>query len=784
MPTSDEYLPSATQHQPESEPASASESPVSKFGLSPRTLLLPPDQTLAPLLSSPTLLSLPLLEISTLDSLPVALSPDQSFKSSLSVSLPRPCEFKSTPVSAVDVASLSSESPEFSESKSSQGEPIPFLLASPEAPSNAPTSAHSTLLQRPPGLKTVDSVSSPLDITPAFVLSAPRLGCQAQLIYEAPSTLAHLLASMLNISSTIPTFVRKFQSKIEDFGNSQNDAFKTSEPCNISTQQLRLGQLTPRGTRLVFDPGDTTALSLGPEKAFFAVSTYFLHSLALAHTFPCFPAPHAALARDLSDSNPTRFRPRRPLIQSFVPRRSSFDTDAPVTAADRYTTARAPRRPARLFTTLHTPQTLRNLRLFPSVQGQFRVSPEVPTTRHPKTFVSANRRHAAISSPSPRSTPASLIPVPTLDDLIVFDPGGVGFVLELAHEDLATFDKEDGQDLSPPGGVRPIRALGQALGSKVTRALPPSITLATVVLYLLSRTQFYSMIELSAKIIWELFIAKIVSAYKLTVLGHGNWFFGDALRTTEYSLPVHLDKHVELFQPTTAFNRAKGKRTTFCFSPAHNVAPPLSSDNKISVAGFVSQVALQRGRFRPSGRRYTIAITAYSEQFANFADFWAFYEEQVPQALNTCFTSVSVNVRTCLKLELRWKTTLHPRCKHSESNTLSLRVMVMTSKLFGRPNWHNRAVQSFLESLPKGAYAVLFNPAGRDAYGPPLPDRAIPDVSVQADLFRIFLNGGPVLIDTSAAAPSFGAFVALLNDVRLTHGRPSLGFLNIRFYTC
>ncbi|KAH9160734.1 hypothetical protein EDB89DRAFT_2235544 [Lactarius sanguifluus] len=162
MPTSDEYLPSATQHQPESEPASASESPVSKFGLSPRTLLLPPDQTLAPLLSSPTLLSLPLLEISMLDLLPVALSPDQSFKSSLSVSLPRPCEFESTPVSAVDVASLSSESPEFSESKSSQGEPIPFLLASPEAPSNAPTSAHSTLLQRPPGLKTVDSVSSPL----------------------------------------------------------------------------------------------------------------------------------------------------------------------------------------------------------------------------------------------------------------------------------------------------------------------------------------------------------------------------------------------------------------------------------------------------------------------------------------------------------------------------------------------------------------------------------------------------------------------------------------------
>ncbi|KAH9169634.1 hypothetical protein EDB89DRAFT_2196357 [Lactarius sanguifluus] len=261
MPTSDEYLPLATQHQPESEPASASESPVSKFGLSPRTLLLPPDQTFAPLLSSPTLLSLPLLEISTLDSLPVALSPDQSFKSSLSVSLPRPCEFKSTPVSAVDVASLSSESPEFSESKSSQGEPIPFLLASPEAPSNAPTSAHSTLLQRPPGLKTVDSVSSPLDITPAFRIVfrtlTPTITVSLWFLLRTLVTAA-VLALMLNISPTVPTFVPNSHA---------------------------------RGTRLVFDPGDTTALSLGPEKAFFAVSTYFLHSLALAHTFPCFPAP-------------------------------------------------------------------------------------------------------------------------------------------------------------------------------------------------------------------------------------------------------------------------------------------------------------------------------------------------------------------------------------------------------------------------------------------------------------------------------------------------------------
>ncbi|KAH9162136.1 hypothetical protein EDB89DRAFT_1913422 [Lactarius sanguifluus] len=266
-----------------------------------------------------------------------------------------------------------------------------------------------------------------------------------------------------------------------------------------------------------------------------------------------------------------------------------------------------------------------------------------------------------------------------------------------------------------------------------------------------------------------------------------------------------------LIQQTTAFNRAKGQRT-FRFSPAHNVAPPLSSDKKILRGrvrsdrrrklqhddhSFVSHVALQRGRFHPSGRRYTIAITAYSEQFSNFADFQAFYEEQVPQALN------------------RWKTTLHPRCSHSNTQQRTLfrsnrspptarlipddgflaeenvPLVISTSYgddeqigvlQFGRPNWHNRAVQSFLESLPKGTYAVLFNPARRNAYGPPgppLPDRVL---NQRRNLLSSS-TGQPVLIGgSSAAAPSFVTFVPLLNDVRPTHGRPSLGFLNPLLY--
>lgn len=61
--------------------------------------------------------------------------------------------------------------------------------------------------------------------------------------------------------------------------------------------------------------------------------------------------------------------------------------------------------------------------------------------------------------------------------------------------------------------------------------------------------------------------------------------------------------------------------------------------------------------------------------------------------------------------------------------------------------------------------------------------QAIPDVAAQSESFRIFLGGRAALIGgTSAAAPSFAAFVALLNDARIAEGKPPLGFLNPLIY--
>jgi len=96
------------------------------------------------------------------------------------------------------------------------------------------------------------------------------------------------------------------------------------------------------------------------------------------------------------------------------------------------------------------------------------------------------------------------------------------------------------------------------------------------------------------------------------------------------------------------------------------------------------------------------------------------------------------------------------------------------SNTFSRPSYQDVVVEDFLKNkLPKGRYAGLFNPNGR----------AFPDVSTQADNFRIFFQGTPALIGgTSASSPTFAGFVGLLNSARLSAGKPPLGFLNPLLY--
>ncbi|KAH9010335.1 hypothetical protein EDB85DRAFT_2161436 [Lactarius pseudohatsudake] len=239
--------------------------------------------------------SLPTLEVSrspeiSLGSLPVALSPGQPFKSLPSEAPGRSsksCELESTPASAVDIAPLpvSTESPvELSES--SLYEPLPILPAPLGTSMTVLVLPNSSLPQRPPRIKTLNSVSSSLEVTSAPTSPATPSVPQPReplMVYEVMPTLTlhlplaspsstpsrsglayfnfafalvstALVSTLINVSKALSTHSRKLWSKYEDFGNSQIATLNTSSH-DVVTQQSRLGQYTPRAARLVFDPG-------------------------------------------------------------------------------------------------------------------------------------------------------------------------------------------------------------------------------------------------------------------------------------------------------------------------------------------------------------------------------------------------------------------------------------------------------------------------------------------------------------------------------------------------
>jgi len=95
------------------------------------------------------------------------------------------------------------------------------------------------------------------------------------------------------------------------------------------------------------------------------------------------------------------------------------------------------------------------------------------------------------------------------------------------------------------------------------------------------------------------------------------------------------------------------------------------------------------------------------------------------------------------------------------------------SDYFDRPKYQSKAVSTFLKGLGD-TYSGLYNPKGR----------ATPDVAAQGVRFQIVVGGGTNNISgTSASAPTFASVVSLLNDYRITHGKPSLGFLNPMLYS-
>jgi tripeptidyl-peptidase I len=90
------------------------------------------------------------------------------------------------------------------------------------------------------------------------------------------------------------------------------------------------------------------------------------------------------------------------------------------------------------------------------------------------------------------------------------------------------------------------------------------------------------------------------------------------------------------------------------------------------------------------------------------------------------------------------------------------------------PSYQSAAVSKYLglniQYPPKDA----FNSSGRGT----------PDFGALGDVhFQIIVGGRTFSIGgTSAAAPTFAAIVSILNDYRLSSGKPTLGFVNPMFY--
>ncbi|RDB15869.1 putative tripeptidyl-peptidase SED2 [Hypsizygus marmoreus] len=95
------------------------------------------------------------------------------------------------------------------------------------------------------------------------------------------------------------------------------------------------------------------------------------------------------------------------------------------------------------------------------------------------------------------------------------------------------------------------------------------------------------------------------------------------------------------------------------------------------------------------------------------------------------------------------------------------------SRYFLRPSYQSTAVSTFVTALGT-KFAGLYNTTGR----------AYPDLAAQGNGFQVVIGGRVNSVGgTSASSPTVAGVFALLNDFRLAHGKPSLGFVNPLIYS-
>jgi hypothetical protein len=99
------------------------------------------------------------------------------------------------------------------------------------------------------------------------------------------------------------------------------------------------------------------------------------------------------------------------------------------------------------------------------------------------------------------------------------------------------------------------------------------------------------------------------------------------------------------------------------------------------------------------------------------------------------------------------------------------------SKQFDQTNaaWQADATAKYLKTVDPSTLP----PA--DSF--PATGRGTPDVSALGEGFQVYVGGHPTGVGgTSASSPTFAGLVSLLNEARLTAGKPAMGFLNPFLY--
>jgi tripeptidyl-peptidase-1 len=113
------------------------------------------------------------------------------------------------------------------------------------------------------------------------------------------------------------------------------------------------------------------------------------------------------------------------------------------------------------------------------------------------------------------------------------------------------------------------------------------------------------------------------------------------------------------------------------------------------------------------------------------------------------------------------------------------------SNYFAQPTWQTTAVKKYITSFGTTSstlYKYVSWSIGFDTYWQSCfssaTGRAYPDLSAQSNYFQVVIGGSTSPVGgTSASAPAVAAIFSLLNDYRISLGKPTLGFLNPLLYS-